>query len=399
LNIAAPIKLSAPNLMTVMAIRQHGVLSRSNIAEQIGYSNAKITGVVNDLIEQNILLEMDEAKSSGGRRARYVGFNPDFGYIVTINIGVTKLELALIDFGENIRIRRMLPINIKDGPETILTEICSFILDRIQQLKIPLEKIFAFVATLPGAIDSETQTPFETPLMPTWAGYQIENHLSQAFPYAVIQIENDANALAFGELRKGIAQEVKNFIYVKVGTTISAGIIINGKIYRGANGRAGDIGQMYVEAINFEGEVAEIIPLNLIASGAAIAQQAREAVENNYDTLLTEYELAEITAREVGQIAAKGDEFANQIIQQSGEVIGKSIANIVNFLDPELILIGGSVSNIGRQFLASIRRSILERSPALTTHNLRIEQATLASEASTLGAMALALESVFVLDE
>lgn len=391
---SAPFELSLAKYRTVTAIRKAGALSRIHIAELIGYSPSKITSVVNDLIADDILEETRDGHSTGGRRPREISFNPNFGYVVVVTIGVTKLDIALVDFNEHIRLRRMVPVNIKEGPDAILRLICDFVLERVDQLEIPINKIYAFGITVAGAVKPDSYELFDTSLMPAWGGYQLDNIIRQNFPSAQVLVENDANAMAYGELRKGAGREEDNFIYVKIGTSISAGIILNGQVYRGANGRAGDLGKVFVKASSLNDET---VALESVASGESIATQATHALKFDQQTLLHRYADEPLTAREVGTVASEGDAVANQIIQLSGQIIGEALANLVTFFDPSLILIGGGVSNLGHQFLSAIRRSILARSPSLLTQNLRIDIAPLGSEASMTGAIALALENVFVL--
>lgn len=396
---SAPFGLTTAKYQAVLSIRHHGALSRVAIADAIGYSASKITSVVNDLIKDNILEETQDGKSTGGRRPREISFNPTFGYIVAVNIGVTKIDIALVDFNEHIRIRRMLPINIKDGPDAILRMVCDFLMGRIEQLDIPVSKIYAFTVTVPGAVKPNSCVPYNTPLMPGWGDYQIDSVIRQNFPYAVVNVSNDANAMAYGELRKGDGIDDDNFIYIKIGMSLSAGIILHGAIYQGANGRAGDIGNIVVTTPDVGGQSSHTTLLETLASGSAIAEQAHQATQLNTETILSEYSDDALTARDVGTAASEGDVIANRIIEKSGQIIGESLANLVTFFDPGVILMGGGVSNIGHQFLTSVRRSILDRSPSLLTQNLRIEIAPLGSEASLIGAIAMALESVFVLEQ
>lgn len=392
----APFKLDLPKHLTVTAIRLSGTLSRTRIAETIGYSPSKITSVVNELIQDGILEEKGEGPATGTRRSREIGFNPKFGYIVAARIGFSKLEIALVDFMEHIRLRRMLPMPQPSDPNTVLNEICYVIRERIDKLKIPISDILAFSIVVPGSVDMQSGTLFDSPLMPSWGGYQIDSLIRESFPYAIVLVENEANAMAFGELRKGGGRNLQNLIYVNVGTSINSGIILNKHIYRGATGRAGDIGHMHAEYKNEAGEVEKIVPLEEIVSGTAIAIQAVQAVKTGADSVLNRYDLDALTARDVGVAATEGDRVANQIIQRSGQVLGETLANIVNFLDPDLVLIGGPVNDVTPAFLASIRRSIWNRSPSSATQNLRIEIAPLGPEASILGAIALALENIFV---
>lgn len=394
----APFKLAKPNYLTVAAIRQAGTLSRTRIAETIGYSPSKITSVVNDLIHEGILEEKGEGPATGARRAREVGFNPQFGYIVVARISFSQLDIALVDFTEHIRVRRILPLAQPNDPAQVLNEICQVVRERIDKLNIPLSDILAFSIIVPGAVDTLSGTLFDTPLMPSWGGYHIDSLIRESFPYAIVLIENEANAMALGELRKGGVKHLRNLVYVNVGKSLNAGIILGGHIYRGANGRAGDIGQMRVEYKHSATGTASLIPLGQVVSGMSIEKQARQLIEAGVDTMLTHTDPASLTVRDVGTAATEGDPAATQIIQQSGQVLGETLANIVNFMDPDLVLIGGTVSNSAPSFLAAIRRSILDRSPSLATQHLRIEIAPLGPDASTFGAIALALENIFICD-
>ncbi len=395
----APFKLSPPKFLTVQAIRHSATLSRTRIAETIGYSPSKITSVVNDLIEDGILEEKREGPPTGARRAREIGFNPRFGYIVAVRIGFSKLDIALVDFTEHIRVRRMLPLPQPADPDTVLNEICRVVRERIDKLGIPLSDLLAFSIIVPGSVDTQTGTLFDSPLMPSWGGYQIDSLIRESFPYSIVLVENEANAMAFGELRKGGGRDLQNLVYVNVGTTINSGIILNGQIYRGANGRAGEIGQIHTEIKSLASSGEGSVPLESIVSGTAIAMQAGQMVRSGVETMLSHSDPDALTAREVGIAATEGDRIARQIIQRSGQILGETLANIVNYLDPDLVLIGGPVNDVAPAFLAAIRRSIWDRSPSLATQHLRIEVAPLGAEASIIGTIALALESIFVSDK
>jgi predicted NBD/HSP70 family sugar kinase len=245
-------------------------------------------------------------------------------------------------------------------------------------------------------VDTQSGTLFDTPLMPSWGGYHIDSLIRESFPYAIVCVENEANVMALGEQRKGEFKHLQNLVYVNVGKSLNAGIILNGQIYRGANGRAGDIGQMRVESAGTASDPLALIPLGEVVSGMAITKQARQLINAGADTMLTTLDPAALTARDVGIAATEGDLVATRIIQRCGQILGETLANIVNFMDPDLVFIGGTVSHAAPGFLAAIRRSILDRSPSLATQHLRIEIAPLGPDASLFGAIALALENIFV---
>lgn len=237
---SAPFALDAPKLRTVETLRSFGKQSRSAIAEFITYSPSKMTAVVNDLIDDGILEEVGEEASTGGRKARAVNFNPNYGYFAAATIEPSRFDVALVDFAANIRVRRVIPLPQDTSPQNILRIICDFVLERLEKLNIPLEKVLGFGLATPAAVDIRIGTLWNSPNLPGWDGYQIDSHLREMFPYAVIVVERDVNALAYGILRRGL-HPYKTFMAVKANTPRGVGIVIEDRIYRGANGCAGEI--------------------------------------------------------------------------------------------------------------------------------------------------------------
>lgn len=237
---SAPFALDAPKLRTVETLRSLGKQSRSTIAELITYSPSKMTSVVNDLIDDGILEEVGEEASTGGRKARAVDFNPNFGYFATATIEPAHFDVALVDFAANIRVRRIIPLPQDTSPQNILSIVCDFLLERLDKLNIPLDKILGVGLATPAAVDVRTGTLWDSPHLPGWGGYQIDSHLREVFPYAVIVLEKDVNALAYGMLRRGM-HPYKTFMAVKATEPRSVGIVIDGKIYHGASGCAGEL--------------------------------------------------------------------------------------------------------------------------------------------------------------
>ena len=193
---------------------------------------------MNDLIDDGILEEVGEEASTGGRKARAVDFNPNFGYFATATIEPDRFDVALVDFAANIRVRRIIPLPDDISPQNILSIICDFLLERLEKLNIPLEKILGFGLSTPVAVDVRTGTLWDSTALPGWGGYQIDSHLREVFPYAIIVLEKDVNAMAYGLLRRGL-QPHKTFIAVKANEPRGVGLVINGHVCRGVNGFAG----------------------------------------------------------------------------------------------------------------------------------------------------------------
>lgn len=358
-----PVKLSPVDYRTVQILRQQGSLSRTVIADEIGYSPSKITAVVNNLMSLGIVEEKEDSTYTGGRRAKDLFFKADYGYLLSISISHDKLDIALVDFAEQVRVRRMLPINIADGPAAIMQSMSDFVIERLNRFQIPINKVLGVGVSLPGAIEQESGLPFDTADLPGWGGYQIVSFLRENFPHAVVHVEKDANAMAFAELRKGRGKGHEHMIYIHVGQSLRAGLILNGVIYRGISGRAGDVLLPDMQDLQSFNSLVDSLPLS--------------------------------AGRSLSSAALEGNGEAMAIIEASGQLIGQALATMITLLDPQLILIGGRAGNPGHPFLAAIRRSVLDYSQSFSSEHIQVELAPL-HDASLVGMMALTAEHIFV---
>jgi len=395
----APFLLDLPEARAVHSIRKLGPLSRTDIAGITGYSRSKITTVINKLTHLGILEEMGDGLSSGGRKPRVLNFNAGFGYIVGVDMGATSLDIALADFNGHIIERLNKPIDVRDGPTEILSLVRQLVLDILQRRSIPIHKIYAFGIGVPGPVEFSTGLLIAPPIMPGWEAFPTRAFFQETFTSAIVIVDNDVNVMALGELRWGAGIGEENFIFVKVGTGIGSGIVCRGQIYRGVSGCAGDIGHICADPNGPVCHCGNIGCLEAMAGGPAIAARALQAVQSNKSPILQrimEHQNGLLTSVDVGRAAREGDRTANEIIHESGRMIGEVLASLVNFYNPSLILIGGGVSNVGHQFLASIRRGILHRSLPLSTRHLRIDISPMGANAGVMGAIALAMEHVFV---
>jgi predicted NBD/HSP70 family sugar kinase len=204
-----------------------------------------------------------------------------------------------------------------------------------------------------------------------------------------------------GELKAGVGQDKENFIFVKIGTGIGAGIVSNKQIYRGSSGCAGDIGHICADQQGPVCKCGNTGCLEAVAAGPAIAANAMKFAASGKSPLLAKLMEARngvLTAEDVGRAAADGDPSSFEIIRNSGLMIGEVLASLVNFFNPQIIVLGGGVSNIGYQLLSSIRQAVLHRSLPLATRDLHIVYSDLGVQAGVIGAINLALETIFEVD-
>ncbi len=391
--------LSDAEAEVVRAVREGGPLSRSDLKERLGSSRAAVTATLNRLLNLGVLKAEGPGESRGGRRPLTYGINGGFGFVSGVDIGATSIDVALADFSGRILARHAEPANVEDGPLAVLGQVCQTIATLIETQGGRPAQLLAAGIGVPGPVEFSRGVLIAPPLMPTWEDYPIKQFIVQYFPNARVVVDNDVNVMAIGERHTGAGRGKMNFIFLKIGTGIGAGIIAKGQIYRGSDGAAGDVGHI---CIDYNGPICHCGNagcLEAMAAGPAIAARATEAAMAGRSEFLAA-RLVEndgvLSAKDVNDAAAAGDPVANEIVKSSGRMIGGMLAGLVNFFNPQLILIGGGVSQIGYKLLSAIRQSVLRRSTALSTRHLRIEFSSLGADAGIHGAVWLALEHVFI---
>jgi predicted NBD/HSP70 family sugar kinase len=226
--------------------------------------------------------------------------------------------------------------------------------------------------------------------------------VKESFPNAFVVVDNDVNIMALGEQRAGDGVNVDHFIFVKIGTGIGAGIVSNGKIHRGSTGCAGDIGHICVDKNGPICRCGNTGCLEAMAAGPAIAEKAVQAALNGSSPLLKnlmDQNGGVLRPEDVNAACREGDQAALEIIRASGQMIGDVLAGLVNFFNPSHIFIGGGISNFGNHLLVTIRRAVLRRSLPLATTHLAINFSRMGADAGVTGAVALALEYLFVIED
>ncbi|MFV2064815.1 MAG: ROK family protein [Chloroflexota bacterium] len=250
---------------------------------------------------------------------------------------------------------------------------------------------------VPGPVEFRTGHPASPPIMPGWDGYPIREHFTDRHGVPV-WVDNDVNIMALGEWRAGAARGHHNVIFVKVGTGIGSGIISNGLIHRGAQGSAGDIG--HIQVLDETEEVCrcgKLGCLEALAGGGALGRDGEAAARAGRSERLAAMlgKSGHISARDVGLAAGMGDNVAMELLDRSGRLVGQTLAGLVNFFNPSLVLIGGGVADASDSYLASIRHIIYARSAPLATRDLVVQLSTLGHRAGVTGAASMVLDQLF----
>ncbi|NPV87309.1 MAG: ROK family protein [Anaerolineae bacterium] len=380
-------------------IRRQGEATKAELVNRLPYSRTKINQCIADLLEKGLVKTAGAGDYTGGRRAVTYSVNGSAALVAGVDIGATSVDLALADLAGKIYARLGEPADVRDGPRLLLGRVGELLEQMLAGGGLARQRLLSIGVGVPGPVDFKLGKLVSPPIMPGWDGFPIIATLQERFPTAHVAVDNDVNIMALGEKVGGAARHVDNLIFVKIGTGIGAGILCNGEIYRGSNGCAGDIGHI---CVNKEGPICRcgnIGCLEAMAAGPAIAAAAQKAaLEGKSPILLRHYEAngGFLRPEDVGYSAGEGDPVSIDIIRNSGHLVGDVLASLVNFYNPGMIVIGGGVSKIGNLLLSSIRQVVLHRSLPLATRDMRIIFSQLGDEAGVTGAMALAVENLFV---
>jgi glucokinase-like ROK family protein len=400
--IKAPVMLNSSEAEVMKVLRRDGQSSRVEITNITGWSRAKTSQEVNLLVEKGYLIDVGEGASKGGRKPRLLQFNSNLGYVVGIDIGATSIEIALADVNGSILQRVAEPADVRDAPEDLLGRCSKLILELTVAEGIHPDQILGIGVGVPGPVDFAHGVLVAPPLMPDWESYSIRNFFKGTFQSAFVVIDNDVNIMALGEQRSGDAAGIDHFLVVKIGTGIGCGIMASRKIHRGSNGSAGDIGHICVDKDGPVCRCGNRGCLEAMAAGPAIVEKAIHAAQSGKSELLRkmmENNRGVLTPEDVNTACRDGDEAALEIIRTSGKMIGDVLAGLVNFFNPSHIFIVGGVSNFGNHLLIAIKRAVLRRSLPLATANLVLNFSRTGSDTGVLGAIMLALDYLFIVED
>lgn len=370
-----------------------GGISRVELSRQMGITRAAVTTIINQLQEDGIVNEV-EAHFPSGRKPIVLEINPEKGYVVGIDMGATHISMLLADFGAHILGEIEIPFDVNQGPQKSMPILEKGMQELLEKVGVSLSAIQAVGMGVPGPIIESAGMVMGPPIMAGWDGYPIREYLETAWKLPVA-VGNDAEMGAIGEWAYGAGRGVRNLAYIKVGTGVGAGFLLDGQIYKGATGCAGEIGHI---TLNENGPVCTCGNrgcLEAMAGGWAIASRGQEAVNSKARTQLLEINGSrKITSADVIEAARQGDLVAQQIVSEAGGHLGTAIASLVNLFNPSMVVVGGRISQMGDLLLEPIRKTVNQRSLKAASRNVRITAALLGRRSSGMGAVVEALSIV-----
>ena len=311
--------------------------------------------------------------------------------LLAIDLGGSKIVTALVSPEGEIVAREYTPTLAEEGTEAVIHRMLATIDSLPSKANISPPSFSTIVIAAAGAINPEEGIVTASPNLPGWHNVPLREMVEKETGLETFLI-NDASAAALGEHCFGIGRGVNNLIYITVSTGIGGGIIIDGKLYTGVSGSAGEIGHMTIDVNGPRCNCGNTGCLEVLASGKAVAREAQRAITQGTKTIileLAEGEPQNITAQTVSAAAQKGDELASAIISKAATYLGVGMVNLVNAFNPEMIIVGGGMAKMGDMLLDTARKVVAERAFHLPTQQVRIVPSQLGDNAAVLGAAAL----------
>lgn len=309
-------------------------------------------------------------------------------YVVAVDLGGTKIYTALVDLDGNMVNEKIVGTEADKGVETIVNNIKSTINYVING--IDKNNIKAIGIRSPGPLDVKKGLIVAPPNLP-FKNYNIVEELKNTYELPTF-LDNDANAATLAEYMFGVGKGTENMVYVTVSTGIGGGAILNGKIYRGSTSNALEVGHTTVSENGQRCGCGNKGCSERMSSGTAIMKRSVEAVNSNVKTSLKDYE--NVSAKEVFIEAAKGDYVANDILNELLSYLGLVVSNVMNTLDPDMVVLGGGVINGGDIVIEKVREVVNSRCLDIIAENCKIEKSNLEGKSGVLGAAALAISEL-----
>jgi len=316
--------------------------------------------------------------------------------ILGVDLGGTKILTAVVNSQGKMLSRDHSITPAQKGHKAVIQSILESVHSALGRADVAISDLIVIGVGAPGLLNPETGILFTSPNLPGWRDVPLRDIIQEKLGKKTFLI-NDANAAALGEFYFGAARGVRNFIYITLSTGIGGGIVIDGKIYSGAIGAAGEVGHM---TIDDDGPICNCGNRGcweMLASGTALAKEARHRIKEGVKTSILEYaegDVEKVTAQVIQSAAEQGDSLAKELIARTGYYVGVGLANLVNIFNPELIVIGGGLSNIGDMLFEPAFKVAGERAYMEAFQAVRFASAELGRNSGVLGAAAFALQEM-----
>ncbi|SDO26789.1 Sugar kinase of the NBD/HSP70 family, may contain an N-terminal HTH domain [Microbacterium sp. ru370.1] len=353
--------------------------TRAELAKSTGLARSTVAVRVDELMRMGLITPVADAVSTGGRPPSQFAINPAAKVVVAADIGASHATVAIVDLAGTVLAETSAALDVTLGPVPVLTWLVDGARDLLASVQRSVSDVVAMGIGVPGPVEHSTGQPVNPPIMPGWDRFDIPGWIFDHLPVPVL-VDNDVNIMALGE-QVSSWPGVEHLMFVKVATGIGTGIISDGRLQRGAQGIAGDIGHVQVaRGADIPCQCGNRGCLEALASGPAIARALRTQGIDAH------------SGSDVVDLVKRGNIDAIQAVRQAGRDIGEVLTTCVSLMNPSVIAVGGSMARVGEHLIAGVREVVYSRSTPLATEYLSIVQSVAAENAGVRGASILAIE-------
>lgn len=375
--------------MVLKAIYTGRATTRADIAEETGLTRPTISQIVGELLDAGLVQEKGQGESRGGKPPTLLGFTDNVYQLVGLHLGGRKTFGAVTDLRGRILARAARPTDRTDD-KSLLAGLYLVLDDLRAQATRPL---LGIGISIPGLVDHRNGVVRYAAYL-NWRDMPLGERLTGRYGHDVpIYLDNDTNLAALAEQVFGAGGGVNNMVVVMVGTGIGAGFILNGEIYHGAGAGAGEIGHMPLTDNGTPCVCGRRGCLEAVASGWALVRRAQEVAAASPDSMLNTLSSEGMTLEAICRAVEAGDPAAVVLAQKVGRYLGLAVAILISTVNPQRVVVGGSVSELGDPLFDSLKRTVAEQTLEILAKETEILPASLGLDVNILGAVAQVLKN------
>jgi glucokinase-like ROK family protein len=364
----------------IHALRDEGQISRAEIARRTGLSRSTVSSLVADLQADGLVVERPEPGSAfgaqGGRPPILLSFDASAGAAVGIDFGHSHLRVAVSDLASTILSERKLPLDTDHDAQQGLELAAEMVSDALADAGVPRTAVIGAGMGLPGPIEQVEGIVGSSAILPGWIGMTAATEMRRRLDIPVM-VDNDANLGALAEAAFGAGRDAGDLIYLKVSSGIGAGLILNGRLYRGSAGLAGELGHVLVDPDGIVCRCGNRGCLETVAATGALVDLLRRSHGED------------LTVDAMLDAARAGDLGCRRVIHDAGRALGQVVATLLNVLNPELLVVGGDLAGAGNLLLDGVRESVSRAALPEAARRAEVVAGVLGERAQVLGALAL----------
>lgn len=359
-------------------IRSGRATTRNDLIEVLGWSRITLARRLDELLAASIIVSVGQLDSRGGRPPETFAVNADAGLLLAVDIGGSHTRLAVTDLVSEVLSVDEADIGLSEGPTEIFEwagQVFDYMLRRMGKGR---QDVVGIGVGVPGPVDVSTGRLASPQVYPQWDGVLVREYFNARYDHAVFAVDRDVNVMALAEARLG-SRNRQNVVVVKAGIGLGLAFVLEGQVYRGARGGAGDVSR---PALGGE----RLQRLEVVASGAVVRAELNQ---RGYKVR---------TSADLVELARGGDETTLALLESTATTIGRTLADVVGLLNPEAVIIGGNLAQSGDPFLFPIKKAIFGGARDFATRDLVVEPSRLGHTAGVTGASLLAQDALFEAD-